>query len=126
MALFDMAEIQPLLSALTTLLCPRGRFVFSVLHPCFNSGRIVQMAEQEDREGDIVTTYSVKVVEYATPRIARGVATRGQPVPHLYFHRPLQHLLGAAFAQGFVLDALEEPTFPEDHESGREPLSWGE
>jgi 2-polyprenyl-3-methyl-5-hydroxy-6-metoxy-1,4-benzoquinol methylase len=125
MALFDMAEIRPLLSALTTLLHSSGRFVFSVLHPCFNSSHIAQMAEQEDREGQIVTTYAIKVMGYATPTIARGVATRGQPVPHLYFHRPLQNLLGAAFAEGLVLDALEEPTFPEDHVSGRDPLSWG-
>jgi 2-polyprenyl-3-methyl-5-hydroxy-6-metoxy-1,4-benzoquinol methylase len=37
MALMDMAVIQPLLSALAVLLRPGGRFVFSVVHPAFNS-----------------------------------------------------------------------------------------
>jgi SAM-dependent methyltransferase len=125
MALFDMAEIAPLMRALTHLLCSGGRFVFSVLHPCFNSAHIVQVAEQEDSDGDIVTRYGVKVYTYITPTIARGAAIAGQPRPHLYFHRPLQTLLGACFDAGFVLDGLEEPAFPPDHPSGRNPLSFG-
>ena len=51
MALFDMAEIRPLMRALTRLLRPGGRFVFSVIHPCFNSAHIAHVAELEDREG---------------------------------------------------------------------------
>ena len=124
MALFDMAEIEPLLRALARLLRPAGRFVFSVLHPCFNSARIQQVAEMEDREGEIVTTYSVKVSGYMTPTISRGVAIAGQPKPQLYFHRPLHALLGACFEAGFVLDGLEERAFPADQVTGRLPLSW--
>jgi len=124
MALFDMAEIEPLLRSLARLLRPGGRFVFSVLHPCFNSARIQQVAEMEDREGEIVTTYSVKVSGYMTPRISRGAAIAGQPKPQLYFHRPLQVLLGACFQAGFVLDGLEERAFPADQVTGRFPLSW--
>lgn len=125
MALFDMAEIEPLMRALARLLRPGGRFVFSVLHPCFNHAHMVQMAEMEDREGEIVTVYSVKVFGYMTPLVARGAAIAGQPKPQLYFDRPLQVLLGAAFDAGFVLDALEERAFPPDHPPGRNPLSWG-
>ena len=36
MALFDMADIAPLAAGLARLLRPGGRFVFSVMHPCFN------------------------------------------------------------------------------------------
>jgi SAM-dependent methyltransferase len=125
MALFDMAEIDPLMRALRRLLRPAGRFVFSVLHPCFNNSHIVQMAEMEDRDGDIVTVYSVKVSGYLTPGVARGAAIGGQPKPQLYFHRPLQVLLGAGFQAGFVVDDLEERAFPADHPSGRSPLAWG-
>jgi 2-polyprenyl-3-methyl-5-hydroxy-6-metoxy-1,4-benzoquinol methylase len=125
MALFDMAEVAPLIRALARMLCSGGRFVFSVLHPCFNSAHIVQVAEQEDADGDIVTRYGIKVYTYITPTIARGAAIAGQPRPHLYFHRPLQALLSACFDAGFVLDGLEEPTFPPDHPSGRNPLSFG-
>jgi 2-polyprenyl-3-methyl-5-hydroxy-6-metoxy-1,4-benzoquinol methylase len=124
MALFDMAEIHPLLRTLARLLRPHGRFVFSVLHPCFNNSSMVQMAEMEDRAGQIVTTYSVKVFGYMTPTVARGAAIAGQPKPQLYFHRPLQTLLGACFSAGFVLDGLEECSFPPEHTGGHSPLSW--
>jgi 2-polyprenyl-3-methyl-5-hydroxy-6-metoxy-1,4-benzoquinol methylase len=124
MALFDMAEIRPLMRALTRLLRPGGRFVFSVLHPCFNNPHIAQVAEMEDREGEIVTVYSVKVSRYMTESIARGAAMAGQPRAQLYFHRPLQALLGAGLAAGFVLDGLEERAFPPEHPPGRLPLSW--
>lgn len=40
MALMDMADVRPLMEALSSLLRPAGRFVFSVLHPCFNNPAI--------------------------------------------------------------------------------------
>ena len=61
MALMDMADIDPLMNALTSLLCTNGRFVFSVVHPCFNNPATIQMGELEDRGGTLVTTYSVKI-----------------------------------------------------------------
>jgi len=125
MALFDMAQIRPLFRALVRLLRPGGRFVFSVIHPCFNSARVAHVAELEDREGEFVTVYSVKVYNYMTPTVAHGAAIRGQPKPQLYFHRSLQDLLGAGFDAGFVLDALRESAFPPDHPPAGNPLSWG-
>ena len=125
MALFDMAEIEPLMHALARLLRPGGRFVFSVIHPCFNSPRMALVGETEDRAGEIVTEYSVKVYSYIRPAVTHGAAIRGQPRAQLIFHRPLEVLLGVGFAAGFVVDGLEEPAFPADHPAGRHPLSWG-
>jgi len=126
MALFDMADIEPLFRALPRLLKPGGRFVFSVLHPCFNSPHMAHVAEREDREGDLVTTYCVKVFKYMSSTVARGLAMRNQPVPQPLFHRPLQELLGTGFQVGFVLDGLEERAFPPDHPLGSaDRLSWG-
>jgi len=124
MALMDMAEIEPLMSAVAVLLKPGGRFVFSVLHPCFNNPATVQMGELEDRSGAIVTTYSVKIARYKTPFTQVGLAMHGQPVPHPYFHRPLSLLLAPAFSAGLVLDGFEEQAFPADNSSGTTPLSW--
>lgn len=125
MALFDMAEIEPLLRALARLLRPGGRFVFSVMHPCFNNPHMSHVAEMQDQEGIVATVYAVKVWGYMTASMARGAAIIGQPQPHVYFHRPLQVLLGAALDVGFVLDALEERAFPPDHPPGRHLLTWG-
>jgi 2-polyprenyl-3-methyl-5-hydroxy-6-metoxy-1,4-benzoquinol methylase len=125
MALFDMAEISPLMRALARLLRPAGRLVFSVMHPCFNNPHTAHMAEMHDRDGDLVTRFSVKVYGYITPSRAYGAALAGQPKPQVIFHRPLQVLLGTAFEAGFVLDGLEEQAFPPEHSHGRNQLSWG-
>lgn len=124
MALMDLADTRPLMTALTTLLRPAGRFVFSLLHPCFNSPAAVQMGELQDRDGAIVTTYSVKISRYLTPYTQLGLAMVGQPVPHPYFHRPLSALFREAFECGLVLDALEERAFPAEDTGGSTPLAW--
>lgn len=125
MGLFDMAEIDPLMRAMARLLRPEGRFVFSVMHPCFNNPAAVHVGEMEDHGGQIITTYSIKVRDYIHPTVARAAAIRGQPRAQPVFHRPLQALFGAAFAAGFVIDALEEPAFPPDHPEDRYALGWG-
>jgi len=125
MALFDMAEIDPLFAALARLLKPGGVFVFSVMHPCFNNSYALPYAEMEDREGTLVTTYGVRVRAYMTPAFNRGLALRGQPRPQPYFHRPLQVLLGAGLQAGFVIDGLEERAFSPEHPNSREALGWG-
>jgi 2-polyprenyl-3-methyl-5-hydroxy-6-metoxy-1,4-benzoquinol methylase len=124
MALMDMSDIQPLMNAAASLLKPGGRFVFSIMHPCFNNPSTVQMGELQDREGALVTTYSVKVSRYLTPYTQVGLAMNGQPVPHPYFHRPLGILLQEMFDAGFALDALEERAFSPEHSGGSSPFSW--
>jgi 2-polyprenyl-3-methyl-5-hydroxy-6-metoxy-1,4-benzoquinol methylase len=124
MALMDMAEIEPLMTALAVLLKPGGRFVFSVLHPCFNNPATVQMGELEDQNGAFVTTYSVKIPRYQTPFKRIGIAMHGQPVPHPYFHRPFSLMLAPALSAGLVLDGFEERAFPPGNSGGTTSLSW--
>jgi hypothetical protein len=82
------------------------------------------MGELEDRNGTIVTTYSVKIARYKTPFTQIGLAMHGQPVPHPYFHRPLSLLLAPSLSAGLVLDGFEEQAFPPDNSGGTTPLSW--
>lgn len=123
MALMDMATIDPLFAALARLLKPAGRFVFSVLHPCFNTGATGIVAEQTYADGQIVTSHAVKVIDYLGLTPAKGIGIVGQPQPHLYFDRPLSALFGAAFRAGFVLDGLEEPSVPPSPDPPP-PFSW--
>ena len=124
MALMDIADIAPLARALPRLLRIGGRFVFSITHPCFNTNGIRMSVEMEDRDGQVIEVYSVRVVEYLRPNVQRGIGIIGQPQPHYFFHRPLHELLGVFFAAGMTLDGMEEPSFPEDARRPERPWSW--
>ncbi len=113
MAFMDMPEIAPLCRAVRQLLRPGGRFVFALLHPCFNSATdIIRVTEEVDREGVLVQTHALKISRYLTPTVHKGLGIIGQPVAQLYFHRPLHLVLNTCFEAGFVLDRLEEPALP--------------
>jgi len=123
MAIMDMAEIEPLAEVLPRLLVPGGRFLFSIMHPCFNNPRTRMCAEHEDRDGDLRTVRTIKVERYLTPFSAKGIGIVGQPVPQTYFHRPLRVLLEPFLRHGLVIDGLDETAFP-DPSNARTPLSW--
>ncbi len=114
MALMDMADIEPLMETLPTLLKADGRFVFSLMHPCFNAigmDHVVEFSETES--GAISKELSIKVKEYGASTAKKGLGIIGQPVEQYYFHRSLTVLFNTCFDAGFVLDRLEEPVFPE-------------
>ena len=125
MAFMDMSDIAPLVDALPTLLKPGGRFVFSVMHPCFNSPEIMMVTERHERGGAASVERSIKVARYSQPYAAKGIAMLGQPEPHWYFHRPLGALLNACFQAGFVMDGILEPTF-DSIEEDYKTLSWSQ
>ena len=124
MAFMDMAALAPLLRAARRLLKPEGRFVFCVTHPCFNNPGHRKLAEEEDRAGQIVVTYSIKIPNYLRPTIEKGGGMPGEPEPHYYFHRSLSDLLAVCFSAGFALDGIEEPAFQEPIQS-QMVLHWG-
>ena len=123
MALFDMADIEPLFRTLPRLLKPNGIFVFSLMHPAFNNPSGTLLAEEWD-DGQIRTRYAVKVPRYINQFQSQGLALRNQPKPQLYFHRPIRYYMNLAFQNGFVLDGFEERAFPPDHPQVS-ALGWG-
>ncbi|HUG14773.1 MAG TPA: class I SAM-dependent methyltransferase [Thermomicrobiales bacterium] len=123
MALMDMADIEPLLRTLPRLLRPAGRFVFVIPHPCFNSNATRLSLEEEDRGGELIATYAVKITGYMTIPPGKAMGMPGEPLPHYYFDRPLSEVFNACFRNGFVLNGIEEPTFDDSVASAR-PLSW--
>ncbi len=125
MALFDMAEIEPLFHSLSRVLKPGGIFVFSMMHPCFNQAHSVPYCERAEIEGEEVTTFGVRVSGYMTPTMFKGRALAGQPLPQPYFHRPIHSVLNVGLRAGFVLNGIEERAFPPTHPPGRREVSWG-
>ncbi len=123
MGLMDMASIDPLLKGLAQVLRPGGRFVFTLMHPCFNNPSCRLGAEEEDREGELLTTYYVRTSRYLNQAPAKGLAILGQPRPQYYFTRTLSQLLNTCFAAGYVVDGLEEPPIPPECQPKR-ALDW--
>ena len=123
MALFDMPQIEPLFRALRRLLKPNGVFVFSLMHPAFNNPSAALLAE-EWGDGQLHMRYAVKISKYMNQFTSEGLALRNQPKPQLYFHRPLQDYLNAAFQNGFILDGFAERAFPPEHPQNS-VLGWG-
>jgi ubiquinone/menaquinone biosynthesis C-methylase UbiE len=117
MALMDMSSITPLISSLPRILKPQGRFVFSVVHPVFNSGTARHVAEQFEHDGEVMTRSGIAVTEYTEPFAYKGFGIPGQPEPQHYFHRPISLLFNTCFKYGFVLDDMEEPVFPREFQS---------
>lgn len=112
MGLMDMAVITPLAESLPQLLKPRGKFVFSVTHPVFNSNGTRNSMEREFTENGVVEDFRVSVPPYSDACTYLGVGINGQPRAHRYFHRPISDLLRVFMQQGFALTVLEEPRFP--------------
>ena len=125
MALMDMTTIDPLAKAIPSLLKPGGRFIFSVMHPCFNAGDVRKVARESEEGGVLRETVGVEVRRYLTARKVMGLAMVGQPAPQPYFERPLHALLNPFLRSALVLDALEEPTFPNQGGPSDQPwYSW--
>jgi SAM-dependent methyltransferase len=120
MAIMDMTTIEPMVAAAAVVLKPRGRFVFSTLHPSFNSGDVRPTLEL-DLDGGVEEVYSVKISSYGRSFAGKGVAIPGQPVQQWYFHRPLWMILDPFFRHGFALDGLEEPLLDPDGEKPGTP-----
>jgi len=124
MTLMDIPTTEPLFRAASRLLRKTGRFVFSTMHPAFNSNNPIFIHEKEDRDGRVLEYFSVKIRAYLDLPPVKGAGAPGEPTPHYYYHRPLAQLLGTAFAAGFMLDGLLEPAFSPEDAARTERLSW--
>jgi 2-polyprenyl-3-methyl-5-hydroxy-6-metoxy-1,4-benzoquinol methylase len=120
-ALMDMPAVEPVFRAVAQLLKPAGRFVFSVMHPCFNGQSISMQAERPDY--DLEPTYSIKVSQYLSAEVSKGLAIAEQPVQQYYWHRPLHVLFNSAFSCGLVMDRLEEPAITAELPT-ENPFDW--
>ena len=124
MTLMDVPTIDPLFRAAGNVLRSGGRFVFATAHPAFNSNNPIFVQEKEDRDGIVSDHSAVKLRAYLDMPPVKGGGAPGEPVPHYYYHRTFSELLGAAFAAGFVLDGIVEPSFRAEDAERSERLTW--
>ena len=105
MVLHDMSTITPLITSLPHLINPEGKFIFSVPHPCFNSGlvEIEQLKQYMDRNQLLLPN------RYIKPETFEIFSKPDQPVKQIYFHRPLSILFNELFNVGFVMNGFVEP-----------------
>ncbi|EFY87644.1 methyltransferase type 11 [Metarhizium acridum CQMa 102] len=115
MALMDISDLEPLADALPKLLKRGGIFFATLLHPIFFTSGATRFVEVVTNEatGEYYNARGKVIREYREKAPWRGVAVNGQPAFQLYFHRPLDVLLGTFFKTGLVMDNVEELYFDE-------------
>ena len=109
MGAMSMPALRPMLGGAHRIVKPRGIFAIITLHPAFGTSAVSLSKGAEDaEENDPRGHDGVRVTRYMSRYMMHGVTSPQQPERQLYFHRPLQELLGDAFATGWVLDGAEE------------------
>jgi SAM-dependent methyltransferase len=120
MVLMDAADGAGLLREAGRALRPGGRFVATLLHPCFEPPLGADWAEQEVA-GERRLVH--RLWRYRPAYAAAERLGRDQPTPIMRFHRPLEwyatHLRGA----GLLIDRLDEPPPDTSLAAGR-PASY--
>jgi len=123
MSLMDIVDINPLFERLPRMMKPEGRFVFTIMHPCFNNVEAVKVAELDEQVDPPRVRHAIRVSGYLDIPPQKGPGIAGQPEMHYYFHRPLSEILNLAFDHGMVMDGIMEPAFTEPA-SNDHRLAW--
>jgi SAM-dependent methyltransferase len=124
MAIMDIVDVNPLFEWVPRLMKPGGRFVFTIMHPCFNHSEAVFASELDEQVDPPQIRRWLKVSNYLDIPPRKGLGIAGQPEMHFYFHRPLSEILNLAFDHGLVMDGIMEPAFPDRGEADHRH-TWG-
>ncbi|MEM7032787.1 MAG: class I SAM-dependent methyltransferase, partial [Chloroflexota bacterium] len=111
MALMDIPDIGLVYQAVNKILRDGGIFIFSVLHPCFETPFTVpETITEADETGNFV---ACRVMHYTQEGHwnSGGTGMRGTVGAH---HRTLSSYINHLLKNGFQLKDLAEPTLPPD------------
>lgn len=102
MALMDIPDLEPAIAAIGRVLRPGGRFVFSIVHPCYKTPADGELVDHAN--GTVRRTVGKYFEEgaYDSP-------TRWDALPRRAYHRTLSTYLNTLAEQGFQLTRLVEP-----------------
>jgi len=101
MALMDIADLAPTLQSVARILRPGGWFVFSILHPCYNTP---PSSEMSSPRGWVRT-----VSAYWAEGFWRSDARMGPPGKVGSYHRTLSTYVNALTDAGLKLERISEP-----------------
>jgi SAM-dependent methyltransferase len=102
MALMDIPDLAPTVEAVARVIRPAGRFVFSILHPCYHTRPSGQITTPD---GSVYRTVS----EYFTEGFWRSEQRPGPPGRVGSHHRTIGTYVNALTAAGLTVDRLSEP-----------------
>ena len=111
MAVMDISDIHPLLQAIYEMLPSGGIFVFSGIHPCFQTPNMRKITVVNDYSGERELLTGIQTYEYIAPKLHETYVLANNSKKAYHFHRPLSMILNDCFTVGFVLDGIEEPVF---------------
>jgi SAM-dependent methyltransferase len=120
MVLKDMPKVETTVSEAYRVLRKGGRFVLTVLHPCFCMNASQWQARKSIRKGQRTVSF-----ELEAPYTARGEYLKtvsGSDAEIVHFHRPISYYVALLRRNGFLLSGLWEPVFkpgkpcPENYE----------
>ncbi len=112
LVLQDVREYERAIREIARVLTPRGRFVFSIMHPAFASPPIrgwVQEPRDSNRNEDRLYVKVDRYFDRSTEAWGFGDGPRVTS-----FHRPLRDYFEALSAAGFLVRRLEEPVPPKE------------
>lgn len=100
--LTDIPDLEATIHTVRRLLRPRGCFVFSIPHPCFQTPHYEWTTLEDGRTGQVLTGYFDEGFWRSANR--EGIRYRVGA-----YHRSLSTYLNALTQAGFTLDQLDEP-----------------
>jgi SAM-dependent methyltransferase len=124
MAIMDIVDINPMFEWVPKLMKPGGRFVFTIMHPCFNHPEATFASELDEHEDPPKTRRWLRISNYLDIPPRKGLGVVGQPEMHYFFHRPLSDILNLAFTHGMMMDGIMEPAFADRGEDLDDRHAW--
>jgi 2-polyprenyl-3-methyl-5-hydroxy-6-metoxy-1,4-benzoquinol methylase len=120
LALMDIPDLKLVYLAVQRILKDEGIFLFSVLHPCFETPfRVPESIVELDENGNFVACRVMHYIEEGKWN-SGGMGMRGT---HGAYHRKLSTYINLLIASGFELKNMAEPTLPLD-DSERAGAQW--
>src|SRR5207253_4388438 len=101
MALMDIPELAPTLHTVARILEPGGWFVFSLLHPCYNTSRSGELASSEG--------WTRTIGSYFTEGHWRSDTRTGPPGKVGAYHRTLSTYVNVLIDAGLAIERMSEP-----------------